>query len=374
MTSTLFLTRNAECLGALYQARLSSSGNDRKTSGFPDRCVLEAARADVLGALIYGVDLNPAAVELTKINLWLFAYSPGRPNVFLAHHIKCGNALLGTTPALLRDVVGLLTAVGLSSPPAWLRPHHTLSNGEAFRATLARALAETDDLVVIDEFTSVVDRQVAAIASAALAKTIRRDRNDARRFVALTCHYDLLDWLQPDWVYDTAASALTWRSVQPRPRLALEIHPVDRSCWPVFAPHHYLSSYLNPAARCFGAFTDAGECVAFTSYLHFPHPKTRNIKIGHRRVVLPDWQGLGIGGALADWLGQHLWEQDFRYHSTVAHPAMIHHYTSSPRWREVSGGLRSLSSTSTDAGLRRRALNPRYLTTRSFEYTAPVNR
>ena len=59
----------------------------------------------------------------------------------------------------------------------WLRPFHVLSNGEQFRATIARALAESAkgrELVVIDEFTSVVDRTVAQIGSAAIAKTIRR--------------------------------------------------------------------------------------------------------------------------------------------------------------------------------------------------------
>ncbi|MEV1247900.1 hypothetical protein [Nonomuraea sp. NPDC049750] len=64
----------------------------------------------------------------------------------------------------IKDIVALLGAVGLSSPPAWLRPYRTLSNGEAFRASIARALAESGDLVVIDEFTSVVDRQVAKVA------------------------------------------------------------------------------------------------------------------------------------------------------------------------------------------------------------------
>ncbi|MEV4573636.1 hypothetical protein AB0K16_10265 [Nonomuraea jabiensis] len=64
----------------------------------------------------------------------------------------------------IKDIVGLPTAVGLSSPPAWLRPYKTLSNGEAFRASMARAVAEQDGLVVVDEFTSVVGRQVAALS------------------------------------------------------------------------------------------------------------------------------------------------------------------------------------------------------------------
>jgi hypothetical protein len=56
---------------------------------------------DVVGHCIYGVDVNPMAADLAKVSLWLEAMSPGRPLSFLDHHIKVGNALLGTTPALL---------------------------------------------------------------------------------------------------------------------------------------------------------------------------------------------------------------------------------------------------------------------------------
>ncbi|MEV0347817.1 AAA family ATPase [Nonomuraea sp. NPDC050680] len=104
----------------------------------------------------------------------------------------------------IKDIVALLGAVGLSSPPAWLRPYRTLSNGEAFRASIARALAQSGDLVVIDEFTSVVDRQVARVASHTIQKTVRRS---GRQFVAVTCHYDMLEWLQPDWVLDVSTGS-----------------------------------------------------------------------------------------------------------------------------------------------------------------------
>jgi hypothetical protein len=55
----------------------------------------------VISHCIYGVDVNPMAVELCKVSLWLEAFEPGKPLAFLEHHIQCGNSLLGTTPALL---------------------------------------------------------------------------------------------------------------------------------------------------------------------------------------------------------------------------------------------------------------------------------
>ena len=59
------------------------------------------ALRDVIGRCLYGVDINPMAVELCKVSLWMEALEPGKPLSFLDHHIQCGNSLLGTTPTLL---------------------------------------------------------------------------------------------------------------------------------------------------------------------------------------------------------------------------------------------------------------------------------
>jgi GNAT superfamily N-acetyltransferase len=283
------------------------------------------------------------------------------------HDWPADAALVDGFPASMgiREVTGLLSAVGLSSPPAWVRPYRTLSNGEAFRADVARALAGRDGLVVIDEFTSVVDRQVAKVASHAVQKAVRRS---GRQLVAVTCHYDVEDWLQPDWAYDVAAAELSWRQVQPHPPVRLGVHAADRSLWPLFARHHYLSAGIHQSARCFAAFHQ-GRPVAFAAYLHFPHPRAKNIKVSHRVVVLPDWQGLGIGGRLSEWLGQHLHEQGLRFRATTAHPARIAYYARSPRWRLQPSaappgvhGPRSAGRFRASQGALRR------LSTRTFEY------
>lgn len=270
----------------------------------------------------------------------------------------------------IKDVVGYLTAVGLSSPPAWIRPYATLSTGEAFRAQMARLIAETQpgEATVVDEFTSTVDRQVAKVASHAVQKAVRREK---RRLVAVTCHYDVIDWLQPDWVYDAAAGLFTWRSLQRHPPLRLDVHAADKTLWPMFARHHYLNGDIHNAAHCFAGWI-GGQPVAFTAYLHFPHPHTKTLKMGHRLVVLPDYQGLGIGGRLDDWLGQYLFERGYRYRNVIAHPAMIRYYAASPRWRETTTASKRLANQSTNVAMRRRAMNPRWLGTRSFQYSPPV--
>ena len=67
----------------------------------PSPLLYQQALRDVIGRCLYGVDLNPMAAELCRVNLWLEALEPGKPLSFLDHHIKVGNSLLGATPALL---------------------------------------------------------------------------------------------------------------------------------------------------------------------------------------------------------------------------------------------------------------------------------
>ena len=67
----------------------------------PPPAAIQEARRDIISHCIYGVDINPMAVELCKVNLWMEALEPGKPLSFLDHRIQVGNSLLGTTPALM---------------------------------------------------------------------------------------------------------------------------------------------------------------------------------------------------------------------------------------------------------------------------------
>jgi energy-coupling factor transporter ATP-binding protein EcfA2 len=141
----------------------------------------------------------------------------------------------------IKEIVALLSSVGFSSPPAWLRPFSVLSTGQQFRARLALLLAVSPDLAVMDEFTSTVDRTVAQIGSHALAKSVRQR---GQKFIAVTCHEDVEAWLNPDWVYRPDANAFTWRFLQRRPSIELGIGRVQREAWRVFKHHHYAGGYL----------------------------------------------------------------------------------------------------------------------------------
>ena len=68
------------------------------------------------------------------------------------------------------------------------------------RMDLARCILEEKDQIVFDEFTSVVDRVVAKTASFAISKAVRKLN---KKFIAVSCHKDIIEWLEPDWVFDT---------------------------------------------------------------------------------------------------------------------------------------------------------------------------
>lgn len=99
------------------------------------------------------------------------------------------------------EITHLLCSVVFASPPDWLKAYGCLSQGEKMRVDIARALLLQQKIVVFDEFTSVVDRDVAKIASCAISKAIKHQKD--KKFVAVTCHYDVVDWLEPDWVFCT---------------------------------------------------------------------------------------------------------------------------------------------------------------------------
>lgn len=232
----------------------------------------------------------------------------------------------------IKEIVELLSSVGFSSPPSWVRPFHVLSNGEQFRVNMARTLAESKETAVVDEFTSVVDRTVAQIGSAAIAKTVRR-RN--QKFIAVSCHYDITEWLEPDWMYEPATDTLTVGRLLQRPKIELAIKRVHSSAWQLFRKHHYLDTSLHVAARCFVAFW-RDIPVAFASVLHFPHPKTPNMKREHRTVCLPDYQGVGIGNKLSEYVGALVRGIDCRYVSITSHPAMMKARAKSSQWRMIA--------------------------------------
>lgn len=231
----------------------------------------------------------------------------------------------GFSAGTIKDITRTLTAVGLSSPPSWIKPYRVLSGGERFRCDLARAILEGGDLVVFDEFTSVVDRTVAKIGSAAVAKAIRRL---GRRFVAISCHYDIAQWLEPDWVLDMQGPAVKRRRLR-RPAIRVDIYRSDASAWPLFAKHHYLNGGLNRTAHCYLGLIDR-QPAAFCAVLPLIGFSGRR-RIS-RIVVRPDFQGVGVGRAVLGAVAAMY----PRTSITTGHPAMIAALNNDVHWKCTS--------------------------------------
>jgi ABC-type polar amino acid transport system ATPase subunit len=123
------------------------------------------------------------------------------------------------------DARNRLMAVGFNSIPSWLRPYHVLSTGEQHRVDLARRIGAG---AVVDEFTSVVDRNVAV----AMSKAVGRWAPPDGKMVFATCHYDVIPYLSPTWVFDTANGGLSSGPFVDRP-YASQSAAVKEACGPI---------------------------------------------------------------------------------------------------------------------------------------------
>lgn len=236
-------------------------------------------------------------------------------------------------------VTGALSAVGLGTVPAWLRPHAVLSNGEKFRANLARLICEAPARVVVDEFTSVVDRQIAKFGALAFQKAWRRTGG---KCVLLSCHYDVIEWVEPDWVYDTSTGEYAGRCLWRRPKFTLEVWQTDGHYWDLFEPHHYLKLPRMVAPTYYVGTVD-GEPVCHIALS--PRLEVAAMR-ACRLVVMPEWQGAGVGTRFLNWVCQHQVDGGSRYGNRVktvyfhtSHPGLCQALRRDARWRQVSAKL-----------------------------------
>jgi hypothetical protein len=263
------------------------------------------------------------------------------------------------------EAAALLSSVGFSTVPAWLRPYHCLSVGERFRCDLARAVASDDTIILVDEFTSVVDRNVARSACVALSKLIRKT---GKKIILASCHSDIIPWLCPDWSYDPS-EAVTHeyaRGSLQRPDVHLKVFRTKYEAWHLFSKYHYLSGDLNKAARCFMA-TWNDVPVAFCAILAMPNPYKKNCWRASRTVVLPDYQGLGIGVKLSDYMGSLVKAGGGVYYSKTIHPALIAHRLKSGKWKETSHSRQARNPSNESMQKRNWFVSPRFCY--AFEYT-----
>lgn len=241
------------------------------------------------------------------------------------------NSILNDFPdgKSVKEISKVLNSVGFSSPPSWLKPYSVLSTGEKMRVDIARALLEDRDLIVFDEYTSTVNRDVAKIGSAAIQKRIRRIDN---QFIAVSCHDDIIQWLEPDWTFCT--DDMTFREYKGdrlrRPKIQIKIFR-QRGLWRIFRKYHYLNKSLNPSCHQWVGYYN-GRPICFAGMLHQPHPTDDSLKRLSRLVVLPDYQGIGIGFRFCSKICKLYFDEGFRVRLITSNPALIKSFKRSDKY------------------------------------------
>jgi energy-coupling factor transporter ATP-binding protein EcfA2 len=256
-----------------------------------------------------------------------------------------------------KDATLVLTSMGLSSVPTWLRPFHTLSNGEQYRATLAYlvASAKDDEVILVDEYTSVVDRDVAKAMSFALQKYIRREN---KRIIVASCHYDILEWLMPDWTCSPQRGGVLERGEwlrQGRPQITLQVSRVEAETWHFFKKHHYLTEDVNKSCK-FLLFEWNDKPIGIVAIINQPRKGCSNGFAISRIVVMPDFQGMGLGVKLLEFCGGLIRNNNGLCFIKTVNPALGVYFNNNKQWRgtAMNNKIRHKSSSSSDISAKNR--------------------
>ena len=218
----------------------------------------------------------------------------------------------------------VLTSIGLSSVPTWLRPFRLLSNGEQYRAYLAYLVASSKEgeTILVDEYTSVVDRDVAKAMSLALQKYIRREK---KKVILASCHFDIMEWVMPDWIYTPLKGGGLERPDYlrlGRPEISLQVSRVEPQTFDFFKKHHYLTESVN-RTYTFLLFEWNNKPIAI-NVIGRHLGKNGGFKVFResRIVIHPDYQGMGIGSKISEFCGGILKSIGGKFYTKTINPAL----------------------------------------------------
>lgn len=198
----------------------------------------------------------------------------------------------------------MLSGVGLTSVPCWIRPVNTLSNGQKSRAEAALLMSLNKDLGILDEWTSVVDRTVAKVMSYCIQKHARTQN---KKIILLSCHYDVIEWINPDWIIDCNKQEYNnrrhlWRDFKRTEQIQFDIRESNKSSWKYFSKYHYLSeNFPGGYSHIYGLYHGDNQIgfIAYSNYVPYTlkqkMARRKMIMHAHRIVIHPDYCGFGLG-------------------------------------------------------------------------------
>jgi len=241
------------------------------------------------------------------------------------------------------ECAAMLAGVGLTSVVCWIRPAHTLSNGQRARAECALRMATDDQhpITLVDEWTSVVDRTIGKVMSHCIAKHARKFN---KQVILASCHYDVIEWLNPDWVIDCNKQEFTdrrllCRDYQRSERLRFDIRRADRRTWNYFSKYHYLSDRLPGGhIEVYGLF-HGDDQVGFQCFANYVPWRTDDLERekmhSNRTVIHPDYAGLGMGIKLINATSLDMMRRGFDVWAKFSSTPIYLHMVRQPEWKLV---------------------------------------
>lgn len=226
-------------------------------------------------------------------------------------------------------LIPMFRKCGFGSVPSWCLPYYKLSNGERYRVQIALKLLRGDNPVILDEFGSYLDGP-SAVFLASLVKKLAK--TTGRKFLIASLNPVIAQELEPDELIELGVPSIR-RSL--RRERVLQIQRVSRNAWQIFKKHHYMSSNILSASKCFMLTMD-NEIVAFNALKPFPHGTIKNAYNGHRTVVLPNFQGLGLGIIISDLTAGIAAVHGYKVYTKTVHPSLGEYREKSASWEPTA--------------------------------------
>jgi ABC-type ATPase with predicted acetyltransferase domain len=319
-------------------------------SGFRSIKAAQSVDLDINQKLTHRMAVS-ADVE-SAFNVGLIIGASGSGKTTLAKEIygvECFDVLLDPSKPVIEqfdsimnynDCVNALTGIGLSQVACWIKPAGSLSNGQKARAEAALQMCSGKKHIVIDEFTSVVDRNVAKAMSHCIQRFARKFD---KQIVLISCHYDVFEWLNPDWVIDCNKETYSNRRLERlgferNEKINFEIAECERNTWHRFSKYHYLSDKLPGGhIETFGVYLN-GQQIGFQCFSNYvPHRKgTKRIMHSNRTVIHPDYVGFGLGMKVIDVTSFEMKRRGYDVQAKFSSAPVFNSMSKNPYWKLAS--------------------------------------
>lgn len=218
------------------------------------------------------------------------------------------------------------------SIPAWYTQIKNLSGGERERLNIALLLKNSSDIVIIDEFSSLVDRATAKGLAKGVSSWCRKNN---KKLVIASIHNDIFSYMYPDWIWSTTSQKFITYQAESL-QIKYEVGSVHD--WPQFQQYHYLSTDILPASSVILAVitSNPDEKIGFIAI----SSQLNGGKRVHRLVVLPHYQGLGIGSKLLEHAANFEESKGYDLYIKTSHPAMGRYLEKSSKWSPTKHNLK----------------------------------